>query len=414
MAELILTNSQVEGLQTIFNLFINKEKIVVLQGSAGTGKTFLLQEVIKEILYKYGKGLVAISAPTHKALSVLKDKITIQDNRLSFDTIHALLKMKRFIDEETGEEYFAPQFNSKNPPLKSINYLIVDEASMIDSYMLSLILKYGEHLQVLFVGDEKQLNPVNETDSPVFMKNYPTFTLTEIVRQSKDNPIIQLSNNFTTILSSQQPNIVEGKGYIFTDDYKKIIERVASGNFIYLAYTNEKVDEINNKVRFKLFHKNCDIQPNETIVLQRPYGETLKNNDTLKVTEVTPFEKTIVIKNKKFSKTFKFKAFILKTQKGNLTSLQNSEKYNFLKAKKELRQLAQKKTISWLEYTEFVEIFADFKFGYATSIHKSQGSTFTNVILDISNVNINKNKKEKNRLIYTGITRASQLVVLSI
>ena len=408
----MLTKSQTEGLQFISDKFKNGEKIVVLQGSAGTGKTFLLQEVVKEILYLYGKGLVAISAPTHKALSVLKEKINIQHSKLSFDTVHSLLKMKRCVDEETGEEYFAPSFSSQNLPLKNIKYLIVDEVSMVDSYLLSLILKYGTELQILFIGDTKQLPPVKESTSPVFDKGYPTFTLTEIVRQSVDNPIIKLSNDFKNILNNKLPDFKEGKGYVFTDEYSRIIERLSTGDLIYLAYTNEKVDKVNYDVRTRLFKSNCDVQEGETIVLQKPYGEDFKNNETLKIQNVVAAEKIIPFKYKKKTKEFTFDILILTTHKGKIEILQNKEKYNWLNAKKEIKKLATKKEITWKDYVNFTDIFADFKFGYAMSVHKSQGSTFRNVVMDLKNIELNRNREERNKLIYTAITRASDLVVI--
>ena len=68
--------------------------------------------------------------------------------------------------------------------------------------------------------------------------------------------------------------------------------------------------------------------------------------------------------------------------------------------------------IEWKHFFSFSENFADLKYNHAVSVHKSQGSTYKQVILNVKNLNLNKNIKERKRLFYTAITRASDLVVL--
>jgi hypothetical protein len=48
---------------------------------------------------------------------------------------------------------------------------------------------------IIFIGDNKQLNPVGEQVSPVFVQGYPKVELTEIIRQGEGNPIIELSRD---------------------------------------------------------------------------------------------------------------------------------------------------------------------------------------------------------------------------
>ena len=54
----------------------------------------------------------------------------------------------------------------------------------------------------------------------------------------------------------------------------------------------------------------------------------------------------------------------------------------------------------------------DLDYGFSLTSHKSQGSTYKQAIINIKNIEMNPNKKEKKRLLYTAITRASDLVIL--
>jgi ATP-dependent exoDNAse (exonuclease V) alpha subunit len=78
----------------------------------------------------------------------------------------------------------------------------------------------------------------------------------------------------------------------------------------------------------------------------------------------------------------------------------------------ELAKLCKEKFVPWVEYYKFVEQFADLKYNHAITIHKSQGSTYKQAIINIRNVNINRNTVEKERLLYTGVTRAAELLIL--
>jgi len=79
---------------------------------------------------------------------------------------------------------------------------------------------------------------------------------------------------------------------------------------------------------------------------------------------------------------------------------------------KELSLKAKIAEIGWKDYYEFIEQFADLTYNHAITVHKSQGSTYKQVIVNIDNLNINPNKKELLRLLYTAITRASELLIL--
>jgi superfamily I DNA/RNA helicase len=70
------------------------------------------------------------------------------------------------------------------------------------------------------------------------------------------------------------------------------------------------------------------------------------------------------------------------------------------------------KKIKWTYKNAFEDRFAKVKYNHAITVHKSQGSTYKQAILNVGNINRNPSQKEKTRLFYTGITRASDLLIL--
>ena len=61
-----------------------------------------------------------------------------------------------------------------------------------------------------------------------------------------------------------------------------------------------------------------------------------------------------------------------------------------------------------------IEKFAQLNYGYSITVHKSQGSTFTNVFIDILDILSNNNNEETSKCLYTAITRSSNKLILLI
>ena len=170
-----LTAHQEQRLQESLGV-LEKEQRIVIKGSAGVGKTFMVDELIGRLREKIPrKQKIYCCAPTNKAVAVVKNKVKERLN-LEFTTVHSALKIKRNVNNRTGAVTFKPWFSEKYPPLKGVGLLIIDEASMLDSVLLKHVEEHAtkNNCTVIFIGDEKQLNPVGEEVSPVFNKNYPT------------------------------------------------------------------------------------------------------------------------------------------------------------------------------------------------------------------------------------------------
>ena len=421
-----LTENQSRILRESLKILKTSNRLVIT-GKAGTGKTTLVKFLIEELksipFYKYKYSVC--SAPTNKAVKVLRDKIGMDFDRNRFCTIHSALRLKRDIDPASGVVSFKPDPYNDNIPLDKVGFLIIDEASMVNKEILSYIERHTKNIKVIFVGDEGQLPPVGESFSPVFHADYPILELTEIIRQAEDNPIIELSRNLH-YLKSKVPNRVQVGGYIFSNNFDSVVSTLAAVNgsdeLKYLAWTNQDIDYVNKKVRESIYGTPAKIEIGESLIFNTPYKDFF-TNDEVKVEELSIEEKNFTAYKKinphysvdnfnasqYLENTRKLKYYVVNK---TINILHESSEGMFTDMKKDMRKRCIEKLINWRDFYEFVEQFADIKYNHAISIHKSQGSTYNQVIINIKNCMLNKDIDEREKLLYTAITRAKELVVL--
>ena len=417
-----LTNHQKEKFNEVISHINNREKRILLKGSAGVGKTWLVHSIVKHLANITLPKKVLCSAPTHKALSVIRTKVTVDD--IKFTTIHSTLQYKSITDKKTGERMFISSPNSNWPPLNNIDYWIIDEASMVDSAMVKYIEDYATNQKttVIFVGDSKQINPVGEDDSPIFNQDYPEVELTEIIRQGNGNPIITLSRNVSTIWDKNfnLQSETEGNelGYLYTENLAKIIEELAKVNgtdeFKYLAWTNKEVDKINYLVRRRIYGDYpSQIELDETIVFDGPYGD-YTTNEVVKVEELVKetINLPLTIKDQLKEKVTEEVKFVVYRINKDILVLADESMPMFKRYAAVMNKNCKEKLLSFEKRNAFIDIFAKIKYNHALTVHKSQGSTYKTVALNVKDISFNPNEKEKQRLFYTGITRASDLLIL--
>ena len=155
-----------------------------LFGYAGTGKTTLARHFAEEV-----DGDVQFAAFTGKAAQVLRSK-----GASNAKTIHSLIYRPRgeeaVEDEETGKTSIAPMFSiNRQSPISKAALVIVDECSMVDEELGRDLMSFGTPILVL--GDPGQLPPVS--GGGFFTDHEPDCLLTDIHRQARDNPIIELA-----------------------------------------------------------------------------------------------------------------------------------------------------------------------------------------------------------------------------
>lgn len=412
-----LTAHQEEKFKELKDLIGQREKRILLKGSAGVGKTWLVHTLVKYLSEVSDPKKILCSAPTHKALSVIRNKVIVED--VNFKTIHAALQYRAILDKKTGKKEFMSVPYAKFPPLKGLAYLIIDEASMIDKKMVENIDMYAseQRVTVIYVGDDKQLNPVGEEDSSAFMQGYPEVELTEIIRQGEGNPVIDLSRNISKIWDKVPFMVDAGEGYLYTMNVAKIIEELAVANgtddIKYLAWTNQEVDNMNSWVRQRIYGPHpAKIEQGETIIFDAPYKD-YTTNEEVKVEELYKYTMTLEVPLESGPGGAKEEVkFVVYCINKTILILDDCSIPTFKRYAAITNQNCKKGLLDFETRNAFLSTFAEFKYNHALTVHKSQGSTYKTTILNVKNINFNQNSKEKERLFYTGITRTSKLLIL--
>jgi len=424
----MLTPHQADVKRDLLAAIRSGEKRIILEGSAGTGKTFLTSDIVQSVIRdytlnkSYNNGLIYVTAPTNKALAVLQSKIP-PGRGIVFNTVHSALKLRRDINKRTGDVKFVPTFSKSPKALEFRNCKIafVDESSMINTEILEYLKDY--HFPIVFVGDRNQINPVGETQTPVFNSNYPIFNLCEIIRQGAGNPIIDLSRDLDMIWF-KQPKLVDGKGYVYNNNLDLIIDDLAEVNgtddMKYLAWTNEQIDAINNLVRQRRYGRPKKVEKEETLVFNSPLAGFYTNQE-VKVTDLSVVTDYAFVPRAgtKFDRDnvpitgmdrIRMKYYRVN---GSFNIVHEDSEAIFKSVATGIKDSCKKFGWDWRGYYWFIEQFGDIKYNHAISVHKSQGSTYKTSVVNVSNIDINKDAEEKERLLYTAVTRASDLVILN-
>ena len=402
---------------------------LLITGSAGVGKTFLVNELIKSLSSVIPSSRkIFCSAPTNKAVAVVKEKVDELPN-LEFTTVHSALKIKKAIDYKTGAVSFKPFFSEKYPPLKGVGLFIIDETSMLNTELLEYVETHAtkNNSIVIFIGDKKQLNPVGEEESPVFLgqprhfdtkedadsfaatqvrkctiiKNedsgftlylaYPEVELTEIIRQGEGNPIIDLSRDLE-IIAEKKSKRVEDKGYIFSNDLAQVVETLATVNgtdeLKYLAWTNKEVDLINKLVRERIYGASPrKVEVGETLIFNEPYKEEYYTNQEIRVESVEVKERNFDYPSGKSKGVFEtsvtfspiklkyYSVNVISTEDGegleNIIIIHEDSEKDYEKLLKNLKSMCSVRVIDWVDFFRFKEGFADMKYNHAITVHKS-------------------------------------------
>jgi len=421
-----LTKEQLEIFQEITKISTNVFSQSLLTGYSGTGKSFLVSKIIEELLFTKKSIRIAITAPTNKAVRVLKNLSMISDDnaRVDFITLHSLLGLKRNITHEGKEEY-KQLFNGGN--LDEYSVVLVDEVSMLDNELYWVLKSQAEinKIMVLFIGDRAQIPPVNGGESILFSSLLDNnYNLTEIIRQSNGNPIIKLAETIRQNEKFEKETIMDennnGVAYLKINTEEPLLDMYfnsehfrENANFVkVLAWTNSAVNYYNSKIRTLIYGENCGkLCVGEKMVCNKPITNSknqviLNNNDEFEVISFVMKKETRSYDFSYYEVTINCDGNILKIKLlAEKSETAFSKQVNVLKKAAENAKVMDRRS-AWTKYYKFLERYADVKYNYALTVHKSQGSTFDNVI--VINVDINRvlNQIERNKLLYTAITRA--------
>jgi exodeoxyribonuclease-5 len=338
-----------------------------LFGYAGTGKTTLSRE-IEAIVREEGsekKKDVMYGAFTGKAALVMRQK-----GCKGASTIHSMIYT---LDEETGG---VPRFIlNEDADIKDAKLVIIDECSMVGAELAQDLLSFG--IKVLVLGDPAQLPPVQ--DAGFFTNHAPDVMLTEVHRQARDNPIIRLSMD-----------VREGRSLDYGDHGPcKVIRRgtldpqKALDAGMILVGRNQTRHTCNRRHReLKKIESPTPTKGERLVCLKNDRAKYLFNGGTWNVEKVRKSNGAAV------------RMVVAPDDAGDISRSTEIKVHPFFFAGREGE-------LTWDEIRDFQQ----FTFGYALTVHKSQGSQWDDVVLfDESAVF----RQDSRRWLYTGITRAAK------
>jgi len=414
--------------------------LLSLFGPAGTGKSYMTTQIVKYFLTNNDilDDGICVTAPTHKAVSVLARMFEKQNIQVSATTIHAFLGIKPFIDYKTGEEKFVIDRTIKKKPTKSL--LIVDESSMISNNLFQYIIEAIEENRVntvLFIGDPYQLLPIDKSKNEIFdlKKQY---RLDKIVRQAKDSYIIDVATKLRKRIEDK--NFINLKDFFKENQYKELKffhnKNAFLGDFyknkdwhkedkILASYTNKSVDAFNREIRAKFWQERNN--PNPPALLS---GDMLRFNDAYSVNDITLYhngqEVTLESAKLQYQESLEIEYWdckaVNKTDQQIFRVVDPSSMSQFNKKLNFIRSLAKrevyhpKKRELWKSFYATRDMFANVQYIFSSTIHKLQGSTHDVSYIDLFSLADNRNlsDEEKYRLVYVAITRASKDVKIFI
>jgi exodeoxyribonuclease-5 len=383
----------------------DQERVAVVTGFAGTGKTTL----IRLLSDSYGEPTVL--CPTGKAALRVGEATGIFGM-----TIHRWL-YEPSEDARTGQPVFTLK-SRWDDAFKDMEgaLVLIDEASMVppDVWRDLLTMAKLVGFYIVLMGDLFQLPPVLKTDGgvPFSTLTYDTpfrVNLTEVIRQAQESPIIRAS----MMLRSGRP---EYEAMALLDPLgsstliQSVIDIRARGGAT-ICFTNQRRHDINNRVRATLGYESDTIQKGEPLlVTQNNYGLNVYNGEIIDFQGwlEDPIENQIVVTDRYTSTSLKMR-FGVTGYNDCQATLSPEQVAGRCEAAKVGNWVVRKAARFWYRddhHSEGAPPHLDANYGYGLTAHKAQGSEFDEVAVVFEPALRRLSARERARWIYTSITRA--------
>lgn len=440
-----------EGQQKAFNAVMSfladkTRKTFAVIGSAGTGKTTIINKVLAQFKKDQPGRSVVLSAPTHRAASVIQST----NKGKSVATIHKILGLKGSPDlanyDPNKLEFKRDKYAEVLMPFQGV--LIVDESSMINDALYDTLTAMAKDYgtQIIFLGDMAQLGPVNQaTDSKALLNTDGKAELTQVMRAKNsqlldESVFVREEGGF----SYENDMDSDGNGVLYMDSRSdfltKAVEYFKSPAFQenpllvrVLTYTNAAVPVINDQVRKLLYGDNVPaILEGEVLMAYDSYGEDVRNSLDYRIDKITPrgnatvFDGAVVpVIEVEMTSLFEGTKVVVQMYDPRMPAEKKQELIKSVAdmARKAGEQYKTGNSSIWKRYFKEKARFATmfpiertnakqpprtFDYGYAHTIHKSQGGTYTNIMIHDDDINRARDMTDRERLRYVAVTRAEK------
>jgi exodeoxyribonuclease V len=439
----MLNKQQIDALESLQKFLKSEEIYYYLFGDAGTGKSYTIAKILSNIDYYFESEIICL-APSHKAKKVLK-KFLVQNDLTEIEckTIHSALGMVLKEDDDKGKNILSKNSKSENI-LDGKKLIIIDEISMIDENLVQELINQVSFSfikkKVIFLGDIKQLPPINKMTFPLLeaipSTSNNTSLLTEVMRYDNDE-VMRYDNESLKNFLNKVKEVVsynleqrETKNFIEFSPYRLIPKNdenfykissydMAIESFmklrkkrldvVALAFKNTTLERLQSSIRneiFKGIFENDIPQyiPGEVYCCNEPIGMvtnfsplqisskfTFANGDLIQIVET----KEITIEEKDALGDLNYFLATILTVKEfggdenlsvEISVINDGEKFNkfldsFKRAAAKAKKLGEPHGKFWQRFFYLKKLHSSIRIKEVLSIHKSQGSSYDYVYL---------------------------------
>jgi len=428
-----------------FLMSTDSEKIFLLKGYAGTGKTSVVSALVRALNELKQKTM--LMAPTGRAAKVIA----------GYSGFPAFTIHKKIYRQKSMSEFrFQLSDNLYNHTL-----FIVDEASMISNTgsdtafgsgrLLDDLVEFvysGEGCSLLLLGDTAQLPPVMQPHSPALERDkllgyglkLHEFTLTHVVRQALESGILhnatllrqQLVEERTTEFPKFEldgfTDIKKLNGMELIDEIQRSYDGVGVEDTIVVTRSNKRANMYNNGIRARVMMKEEELTNGDLLMVTRnnyfwnkPYKEIdfIANGDILEVVRVRKYHDVygfrfvdLSLRSLDYNWEIDARVWLDGLQADSPNIMNEMTNQLFQAVAEDYPEITNRrmlvKQIMENEYFNALQV----KFAYAVTCHKAQGGQWKKVFIDPGQVNDDQLNTDFYRWLYTALTRASETVYL--
>lgn len=428
-----------------FLMSTDPEKIFLLKGYAGTGKTSVVSALVRAMNALQQKTI--LMAPTGRAAKVIAGY-----SGFPAFTIHK----KIYRQKSMAEFRFQLSDNLFNHTL-----FIVDEASMISNTggdtefgsgrLLDDLIEFvysGDGCSLLLLGDTAQLPPVMQPHSPALEKDklagyglkVHEFTLTHVVRQALESGILHNATRLREMLLEDKTEAfprfeTEGfadirylNGMDLIDEIQRAYNGVGVEDTIVVTRSNKRANMYNNGIRNRVLMKEDELTNGDLLMVtknnyfwNKPYKEIdfIANGDILEVMRVKKSREMygfrfVDLTLRSLDYEWEIDAFVWLDllQSDSPTHSNELHQQLFQAIAEDYPEITQRRMLVKKIYENEFFNALQVKFAYAVTCHKAQGGQWKKVFIDPGQVADEQLNSDFYRWMYTALTRASENVFL--
>jgi hypothetical protein len=413
-----LNQGQQEASNFFFQFLFSDNPAMIISGPGGVGKTHLMAHMIDRVIPDYFAtckmmgiqpefDAVEMCSTTNKATEVL----AVATQR-PCNTIHSFMNLKVEDNYSTGVTKLV-KTNRWTVHQKKI--VFIDECPMIDTPLLKMLDEGLHKCKIVFVGDKSQLAPVMEPISPIYRHALPMVELTQQMRNNGQPALMEVCQQLRdTVETGEFKPIKVVPGVIDLLDDQQMQEQIAlsftsqTHNSRILAYTNARVKQYNDHIR-DLRGLNTEYTVGEYLVNNTAChmkGGMLTVEEEVEITRVAPDIELIPLEK---GVELAIRRVDLVTRIGNfwpdVPLPVDRDHFDAL-----LRHY--KKVKNWPKFFNLKNFYPDLRPRDASTVHKSQGSTYDSVFIDLGDISRCTQPNMAARMLYVAFSRPRSRIFL--